>query len=387
MDNQDFTDIDKFIASQKLASQPRERKQFPILSIEDMEIIPENDYLIPKLIQKQSLSVLYAPSGHCKSFLALDICLRLAYGMDWRGKEMDAVDVLYIAAEGAHGMRKRVRAWRIEHGFIDEKIKNTRLKTITAPVNLLDKTEVDDLIYFIENLPHKFAFVVIDTLARSMVGGDENSAAAMGVAVASADRIKENFECAVMLIHHTGKDVSRGARGSYNLKCSLETELFLERDKDDKNKLRLFVSKQKDDEDGYWIEGISVKEIDIKYPDHMGDPRHSLVVVHDTNEPSKSQMQSQARIHGDQQAIASVMQDGQTLSQKKLIAGMRATQLQISDNTEGSNRLKNAIPANMGDDTGYVDITTTYDNVVKRVSRMGTKFSCKIMGDPRLKLG
>lgn len=56
--------------------------------------------------------------------------------------------------------------------------------------------------------------IVIDTLARSMAGGDENSAQDMGRAIAVADQLRDQFDAATLLVHHSGKNVSKGSRGS-----------------------------------------------------------------------------------------------------------------------------------------------------------------------------
>ena len=55
--------------------------------------------------------------------------------------------------------------------------------------------------------------VVIDTLARCLVGGDENSARDVGMAVDVAERLRQVSSAAVLLIHHSGVDGAR-VRGS-----------------------------------------------------------------------------------------------------------------------------------------------------------------------------
>ena len=57
------------------------------------------------------------------------------------------------------------------------------------------------------------AVIVVDTLAQATVGMDENSGEDMTRAIAACKRIQED-EGLVVLIHHTGKDTSRGMRGT-----------------------------------------------------------------------------------------------------------------------------------------------------------------------------
>ena len=47
--------------------------------------------------------------------------------------------------------------------------------------------------------------IIFDTLARCMVGGDENSPLDMGRAVAAADRVRVETGAAVLLVHHPTK--------------------------------------------------------------------------------------------------------------------------------------------------------------------------------------
>ena len=60
--------------------------------------------------------------------------------------------------------------------------------------------------------------LVVDTLARAMPGADENSAQETGAVIAAADYLKEELRCTVALVHHEGKDGSRGARGTSALR-------------------------------------------------------------------------------------------------------------------------------------------------------------------------
>jgi putative DNA primase/helicase len=88
--------------------------------------------------------------------------------------------------------------------------------------------------------------IVIDTFARIMAGADENSARDVGVAVGNCDRLVNEFNCAVALIHHAGKDTAKGARGSSALRAAAETEILVEGDQDRRTAT---VTKQRDGED------------------------------------------------------------------------------------------------------------------------------------------
>jgi hypothetical protein len=99
-----------------------------------------------------------------------------------------------------------------------------------SAINLLDPgAELDRLIEMIREAAAKWnlpvALVVIDTLARVMPGGDENTPEDMGAVVAAGDRICAETGATVLFIHHSGKDATRGARGHSSLRAATDTEI------------------------------------------------------------------------------------------------------------------------------------------------------------------
>jgi len=65
---------------------------------------------------------------------------------------------------------------------------------------------------------------VLDTLARSIPGADENSARDLGFFIANADAIARELEVVVIVVHHAGKSVERGMRGSSALHGAADAE-------------------------------------------------------------------------------------------------------------------------------------------------------------------
>ena len=70
----------------------------------------------------------------------------------------------------------------------------------------------------------RIALVVVDTLARAMTG-NENAPDDMGQFVAACGRIREASEGHVLVVHHCGKDLARGARGHSSLRAATDVEL------------------------------------------------------------------------------------------------------------------------------------------------------------------
>lgn len=183
--------------------------------------LPPPEPLIDGLLQRNSLAALYGRSGGGKSFLAVDWALCVATGSWWFGKKVHPGRVLYLAAEGAVGMGDRVEAWKSYRGVY------TAGDIIWLPVavDLLEPAAARALATVASELQP--VLVVVDTLNRSMPGGDENKSGDMGRLVAAADNIRAATGACVLIVHHVGKAADAGLRGHSSLEAALETSIEL----------------------------------------------------------------------------------------------------------------------------------------------------------------
>jgi hypothetical protein len=193
---------------------------FHIVHGDDIEHLPEPESLIDGVITKGSLAVLYGGSGTYKTFVALSMAGAVASGSPWLHRAVHQGHVVYVAAEGVGDLGQRHRAMR-------EVLSLEALPGVSyviEPVNLYTGDaqlgDADRLAAQIADLEP--VFVVFDTLARSMAGGDENFAKDINAVIASADRLRHDTGATVLLIHHTGVDRTRG-RGSTALKAAADT--------------------------------------------------------------------------------------------------------------------------------------------------------------------
>lgn len=236
-------DIEDFLADSAPAEPPSQT--YKILDLDQLDTLPPPQWLLRGFVPKNSVACIYGPPGTLKTFVALAWGLSIAYGTPWFDHAVEQGGVLYVAGEGFHGMRNRVAAWR-RHQGLDDTIAPIRFLGEAVP--LLNPTAVNKLILTLDDMHRQIEspirLVVIDTVARSMVGGDENSAQDMGLVIAAADAIRLRFNCAVLLIHHAGKDENRGPRGSSALRGAVDALMVTERD--DSGKLTLSTEKQKD---------------------------------------------------------------------------------------------------------------------------------------------
>lgn len=230
---------------------------------------PSPDWLIDSVIPANGLALIYGESGIGKTFLAIDIVCAVASGACWRGKPTRQGSVLFIAAEDSGGTRKRLRAF-----CIDNQIDYTSLDMRISEhgINLMDQGFVDAVIEDIRSLGDP-KLVVIDTLAMSAPGLDENGSRDMSLFLNHCKRIYEATGVVVIVIHHCGKDLSRGARGWSGLKAAADTVVNIQRRP---SYMIAIIEKQKNWTDGDEF-GFRLKPVQMN-PSNLMDS--SCVVEH-----------------------------------------------------------------------------------------------------------
>ncbi len=199
-----------------LDDEPVQRSRFDALTLDEIASLPPPTWLIPETLPDKALSLMYGPPGSYKSFVALTWGLELAS----RGKS-----VIYIGAEGGRGLELRATAWEL----VNAVPRGDRFRIVQNMPWASDGGMIQEFIEVSKKL--KPDLVIIDTAARMMVGMNENDAKDMGMFVAAMDAIKIGLDCAVLAIHHTGKDDSRGARGSIALTAAVDAAFEVQADK------------------------------------------------------------------------------------------------------------------------------------------------------------
>jgi hypothetical protein len=215
--------------------------KFKLYSVPDLLAFSEPGWLIEKLFPVESLLGLYGPSGHGKSFLALDWALSIARGGEWLGRSVRQGPVVYIAAEGGRSIRRRVAAWMDERGcptlpgafFLLEGVQIREQQDVELLAGRIDELEITPVL------------IVVDTLARCFVGGDENSAQEMGEFIGGLDWLKQKTGAAVMVLHHTGKKAQEMERGSTALRAAADVMIHVAKKNE---QVIVRNNKQKDDE-------------------------------------------------------------------------------------------------------------------------------------------
>jgi len=254
-------------------------KPFKIESWQSVKDEPVN-WLIQDVIPEKSFVALYGPPASFKSFIAMDIAECIASGRPWLGKEINGTGpVLYIAGEGHGGIGARIAAIKQHHKTPD----SAQVYVVRSQINL--RSSVDDftaLIVAIDELVQELGvdlrMIVIDTLARAFGGGNENSSDDMGAFIQATGKIQNRYKCSLMLLHHAGKDTTKGLRGHSSLLGAVDTQMEIIRFPQTREGL-ILMSKQKDGEDGqnYGFEAI---EVEIDRSDLGLENGSSLAIKH-----------------------------------------------------------------------------------------------------------
>jgi phage/plasmid primase-like uncharacterized protein len=179
-------------------------------------------WLIKRWLQERALMMLHGPSGVGKTFILMDMCLRMASGtQDWNGFKVKPGAVVYLAGEGHYGLRGRIAAWKHRN-----EAKKLRMWVSRHGCDLNTPQGYQKATDAIRALPEVPALIVVDTLHR-FLAGDENSAQDAKTMIDACDRMKHEFSCSVMLVHHTGvsDEAQHRARGSSAWRGALEIEI------------------------------------------------------------------------------------------------------------------------------------------------------------------
>ena len=176
-------------------------------------------YLVKGVLQRRSYAELFGAPGEGKTFIALDLAYHVAAGAAWMGHNVHQGPVLYLAYEGIGGMVKRAQALRRKYGEAD-----VPLFVAGASYDLRSQAGRQELGATMaeQDTP---VLIVIDTFARALMGGDENSAQDVGAFNSAVAALIEKTGACVMIVHHSGKNKSAGARGSSALLGAIDTEL------------------------------------------------------------------------------------------------------------------------------------------------------------------
>jgi KaiC/GvpD/RAD55 family RecA-like ATPase len=206
-------------------------RELEVIRFADMQPRLDGRPLVKGFLEQQQISLWVGQTGCGKTFLVLDLALRIAAALYWFGRKVEPGFVVYVAAEAGRSIVNRVAAFKRAHGLED---KDIPFVAVTSPIDLCNPAagDVERLIEVISEAAQgeQVVLVVIDTVSRALAGGNENAPDDMGAFVRSMDRLREELGCHVAAVHHFGKEAAKGSRGHSLLRCGVDTEIEISRD-------------------------------------------------------------------------------------------------------------------------------------------------------------
>jgi len=207
-------------------SQPAQDKPLRFRFLDPVELLsrPEPEWIIWRVLPEAEQATIYGESTSGKSFLALDMACAIVRGIPWRGQHVKQGKVGYVCAEGDGDFQLRIAAYCQANMIEPADLKKLGLKILPDAPNLFEAADVNEVIRSLHAFGNP-AVIFIDTLARTSAGANENSAEDMNKVLSHCQQIHKHTGALVCFIHHSGKDLSKGARGSSALKAADDAEI------------------------------------------------------------------------------------------------------------------------------------------------------------------
>ena len=187
---------------------------------------PPMTWVIDSVLPPTGVGQIYGTTGSGKSFVAIDLALRICNGLDaWYGNPIRVKGpVVYVFMEGVHDQQARIDAWLIAHPGTSA----DNLYTLDEePLDLADPASVTKLVTAIAEEHIEPKLVIIDTQALSMAGVEENDNGEMGRVLAFLKRWSKAAGYPILTVHHAGKDLSKGARGASAWHAGLDLQIHV----------------------------------------------------------------------------------------------------------------------------------------------------------------
>lgn len=239
-----------------------------MLTDDDLLALPPLRWLIKNIVPEVAFGTIHGQEKTGKSFLTLDMLAHVSNGeREWFGRKVKAAPCVYVPFEGRGGIPDRIRAWR------EERRKPSNIRFIMRPIDLRQKLHRDQLVETLIKRRWAGGVLCIDTLAASAGSFEENSSKDMGEMIAIFQELQQRLGGVVLVVHHSGKDPSRGMRGHSSLSGSVD--FSIECLKDDQGSL-FRVALMKDGEQGQVFPFVMERK--WVRDDEDGEPVFSLVV-------------------------------------------------------------------------------------------------------------
>ncbi len=251
-------------------------------------------WLIKGILPQKGLAIIYGAPGSGKSFFVADLVAHISapHIKDWRDRKAATGGVAYCFLEGGFGAVNRIAALKNRLGDLGYFVSYPESMNLSsAPKHEQEVRSAADcdakkLVASIRREQGQVAVVVVDTFSRAMSGKDENSSTEMTAFISAMDYLSKELDCLVVVVHHSGKDQSRGARGHSSLLGAIDTEIEITRPNKELPGRIAKLTKMKEGGDGSEF-AFELEQVVLGF-DEDGDAVTTCVVVPTDLEPAKS---------------------------------------------------------------------------------------------------
>jgi AAA domain len=254
------------------AASGAQRPKFPLIPFNKITFATTEEWLVKKLLPRKGVGAFYGASGSAKTFILVDLGLHVSLGWPWAARRVTQAPVVYIAAEGADGLKKRIIGWKKGRGGLPVDVPFFLIEV--APNLGAGEGDLKELITCIESAGVRPGLIGIDTVSQSIGTGDENGAGMVQFA-ANATALANHFDCLVAPVHHVGLGDDKRLRGHTSFIGALDASVLCER-KEGEFSATLTVMKLKDEESGRKFTAHLVRVVIGQ--DEDGDDVSTLVV-------------------------------------------------------------------------------------------------------------
>jgi hypothetical protein len=219
--------MSKKVKKRKTFPKPTGKSKIKTWTGKILRNLPTPKFMVDKLIREKAFIEIYGMSGTLKSFFIQLMVFAMHLGISVWGRDCKKASIYMLVLEGKYGLSKRFQG----HEYLYD--KPNAFDDLHGSSEMLSFMQPANMPHLIANIRYDLQsehidLLVIDTLAYALAPGDENTAKDMGVFNMCCRKLQEELDCAIVVVHHTGKDQKKGGRGSSAAYAAYDMVMYVE---------------------------------------------------------------------------------------------------------------------------------------------------------------
>jgi len=211
--------------------------------------LPPKPWLIDQIVGENDFVMIFGQSGSGKSFMAIELAMcgitGKTFGLDFKVKE--PITVAYMTNEGTSGLAQRFRSAALKH--TPTSCEWSRLHVFVDLLQFVDESDMFHVKKFIEQWTTSYGhesldLLILDHLSGTLPGKGDSDSGAATLLHQNVARLKRELSCSVVMIHHTGYDLSH-SRGMTTYKDIADVQIQIKSTDDPRT---MVCAKNKDGE-------------------------------------------------------------------------------------------------------------------------------------------